>query len=235
MFDSHLHLATDEVLAAARAVGVNGFLLAGVEPTGWAEQKDIAHRHPDVLASVGIHPQVVDASTTIDTLAAALDGAVAIGEIGLDALTPERRALLPFQREVFRAQLALARERDLPVLLHILRTHEDALKILREDGLPKAGGVVHSYSGSVDLLDRYLPLGLHIALGASVTFHNATRSLAIAAAIPRDRLLIETDAPPNTPAFLPSVCAAVARCRNETVDEVARFTEENARRLLKVN
>ncbi len=237
----------DGALAEARALGVSGFLLAGVETEGWAEEARIAARHPDVFVSVGVHPQIVcDASAwaMVDALPAALSGAVAIGEIGLDAFTPERRARLALQTEIFRAQLALARERDLPVILHILRAHEPALAVLTRDGLPRAGGVVHSYSGSRALLDRYLPLGLHLSLCGTITYRTAVKAKAVAAAVPRERLLIETDAPdqtperhrpgPNRPAFLPEIAAAIALTRGESAAELGRFTEENTRRLFRL-
>jgi TatD DNase family protein len=256
MFDSHCHLHDDRIRAdhdamldEARKDGVHGFLLAGVSPGGWIEEDAIARRHADVFVSYGVHPQLV-AETDTRPMVRALDDElrapkltrpVAIGEIGLDAYTKDRRACLAEQSAIFRAQLALARAYDLPVILHVLKAHEEALLVLKKDGLPKAGGVVHSYSGSVALLESYLPLGLHISLAGSVTFKTAVKAPSVAKAIPADRLLVETDAPDQTPEphrpgrneprYLKAIVAAIARIRGETPAQVAAYTTVNARRL----
>jgi TatD DNase family protein len=260
MFDSHCHLHDDRIvadantlLASARARGVRGFLLAGVSHAGWQVEHSIAKAHPDVFVSYGVHPQLVAEEAVapqLEALAAELAKPtlirpVAIGEIGLDAFTKERRSCLPRQSEVFREQLALARAYDLPVILHILKTHEEAIAIMKKDGLPKAGGVVHSYSGSEALLAAYLPLGLHISLAGSITFKTAVKAPAVARVIPRDRLLVETDAPDQTPEprrpalneprFLEDIVAAIAAIRGESAEEVAAYTTENAHRLFRID
>ncbi len=260
MFDSHCHLHDDRIvadanalLAAARARGVKGFLLAGVSQAGWQVEHAIAREHADVFVSYGVHPQLVaeeDVTAQLDALAnelkqPTLTRPVAIGEIGLDAFTKERRACLPRQSEVFRQQLAFARDYDLPVILHILKTHEEAIAIMKKDGLPRAGGVVHSYSGSEALLGAYLPLGLHISLAGSITFKTAVKAPAVARVIPRDRLLVETDAPDQTPEprrpalneprFLEDIVAAIAAIRGEPATEVAAYTAANARRLFRID
>lgn len=257
MFDSHCHLHDDRVtdhqrqIDDARRAGVRGFLLAGVSPNGWRDEDAIARKNADVFVSYGVHPQLVAESDVpfVDALerelkTPSLTKPVAIGEIGLDAYTKERRATLDRQAQAFRAQLALARDHDLPVILHVLKTHEEALAILKRDGLPKAGGVVHSYSGSVDLLEQYLPLGLHISLAGSVTFKNAVKAPAVAKAVPRERLLVETDAPDQTPEphrphaneprFLPDIVRAIAALRGEAPEELGDYTAVNARRLFRL-
>ncbi len=260
MFDSHCHLQDPRVsdaeaqLARARAAGVRGFLLAGVEPDGWEAEDRIARAHPDVAVSYGLHPQVVAESDPLETMAAmaALDLAlrdgsrvapVAIGEIGLDC-NGDRFASIDRQRRTFRAQLALARERDLPVVLHVLRANGEALAIVSRDGLPRAGGVMHSYSGPTGMVREWIALGLHLSFAGGVTRNNARRTLEAVRIVPRERLLVETDAPDQTPtprrpaenepAFLVDVIAAVARARGETVDDVAAYTEANARALFRL-
>lgn len=260
VFDSHCHLHDARVVDAAaqieraRAAGVRGFLLAGVEPEGWLAEEALARAHAGIALSYGVHPQLVAERTDgeCDAMVAALEAALddrgrfapsAIGEIGLDA-AGARRASLERQERIFRAQLATARARDLPIVLHILRTHGEALRVLRGDGIPRAGGVVHSYSGSPELVRDYLALGLHLSFAGPVTWTNARRAAESVRATPRERLLVETDAPDQTPeahrpganepAFLVDVVAAVALLRGEPFDAVAAATERNARALFRL-
>lgn len=259
MFDSHCHLhdprVTDVVklLDEARAVGVRRLLLAGVEASGWAAQAQLVAQHQELYSSYGLHPQLVptldDAGvarelTALETRLASRtpdERVVALGEIGLDLVGDERRAALPRQQEVFAAQLALAKRFALPVCLHVLRAHGEALALLRRVGLPAEGGVVHSYSGSPELVREYVELGLHVSFAGSVTWHNARRAVESVAATPEARLLVETDAPdqtpephrpgPNAPAFLVAIIDRVAQIRREAPAATARLTDENACRL----
>lgn len=259
MFDSHCHLQNPELdderpalIARARAAGVSGLLLAGVSPDGWEDEDRLTRAHPGLFAvAYGVHPQLVaevedgEAGAMVDALGRALAGGplvrpVAVGEIGLDG-QGARVATLDRQERHFREQLALARAYDLPVVLHILEAQGRALGILRRDGVPRRGGVVHSCSASAEMVRQYLSLGLHVSFAGPVTLSGARRLHAAARAVPQDRLLVETDAPfqtplvhrpaRNEPSFLPTVVEALAALRGERVDEVAEHTEENARRL----
>lgn len=247
-------------LQRAPAAGLSGLLLAGVDQADWQAQAAVARRCPPsfvVARSYGLHPQVIDDldDVQIDAQLAVLSQALAgqhrelpppqaIGELGLDALTSARRATLPRQERVFRAQLALARQADVPLVLHILRSHGQALRVLRQDGVPRSGGVVHSYSGSAELVADYLALGLCISFSGAITLPQAHRLHAAARCVPSDRLLIETDAPfqtpichrpaANEPAFLPAVCASLAALRDEDPLRLAQSTAENARRLFRL-
>jgi TatD DNase family protein len=266
MFDSHCHLHDarvadpDRLIARARAAGVRGFLLAGVDAPGWEDEARLAARHSDVAVSFGIHPQRVaelDDAAGDDMLAAlarALERsgastspsvrACAVGEIGLDAVG-ERRASLARQERLFRAQLALARRHGLPVALHVLGAgaHGAALAVLADAGAP-SGGVLHSCSASAELVREYLALGLSISFAGAVSNSNANKTLAAARAVPPERLLVETDAPdqtpaphrpgPNEPAFLVAVVDALARVRGEDAAALAAYTEVNARRLFRL-
>jgi TatD DNase family protein len=257
VFDSHCHLHDARVsdpegaIARARAAGVRGFLLAGVDPEGWLDEERVARGHGDVFLSLGVHPQRVAevgaeaARAMVDALAirlasASAPRAVAVGEIGLDAVD-ERKASLELQERIFRAQLAIARALDLPVALHVLRAHGRALEVLARDGVPRRGGVVHSYSGAPDLAPRYLDLGLHLSFAGGVTRASSRRARESVVRVPAERLLVETDAPDqapapheggqNEPALLPLIVGAVAALRGETAAEVACYTDANARRL----
>lgn len=272
MFDSHCHLHDErlyaeaqEVMVRARQAGLSGLLLAGVDAESWARQ-DLLRRQFDqpgfsIGVSYGVHPQIVPTLTEAqlaDQLARlekavrgqlSIDGSTllaahAIGELGLDAYTEQTRQALPLQERAFRAQLALSRELDLPIVLHILRTHPASLRILKSDGIPRAGGVVHSFSGSAELCAQYVALGLSISFAGGVTLAHAPRLWAAAQAVPRERLLVETDAPDQTPrthrparcepAFLSAVIGKLAALRGETALAIAEASEENARRLFRL-
>jgi TatD DNase family protein len=156
----------------------------------------------------------------------------------------DRRAAYGVQAELFEAQLRLAKAHDLPIILHVLRAHEEALKILGEVGAPAVGGVVHSYSGSAELVPRYLEHGLYLSFSGSVTWHEGGRAARAVRACPLSRLLVETDAPdqtprdhrpqPNEPAFLTSVVSAVAAIRGVSVTEIADVTCRNACRAFRI-
>lgn len=243
----------DAVIARAKAAGVTGFMLAGVSPDGWETELAIAKRHPECAVSFGIHPQLVsevnddDLHAMVDALSARLRGATspaAVGEIGLDRATPQRKQRAGTGEWLFREQLALAREANLPVILHVLSAHGRAVEILKQDGLPKTGGVMHSYSGPAELVPVYESLGLHIAFTGIVCQPRASKPRAAVQRVTLDRLLVETDAPfqtpephrpaHNEPAFLPTVVAEVARLRGMDAERVATQTNENARRLFRI-
>ncbi|MCA9540423.1 MAG: TatD family hydrolase, partial [Myxococcales bacterium] len=237
------------VLARARAAGVGGFVLAGVEPAAFAGQRTLAAREPGMVWTAGLHPQVaaeLDAparKAALDALPAAFVGANparAVGETGLDRhFVP--KATLPGQTEVFRAQLAFARERNLPVVLHIVGAHGPALDVLRRDGLPAAGGMVHSFGGNAELVREYVALGLHLSFAGPVARAHAPRLHEAARATPADRLLIETDAPDQSPPDLPrrnepavvrAVAAAVAALRGEDPVALLKRAARNLEALL---
>lgn len=253
VFDAHNHLdrCADPraSLEEAREAGVHGQLLAGVDPAGWRAQAALVGGAPDLWAAYGIHPWTAASlaedqhAACIAELEAALDGALgaaplALGELGLDRSRHVPSDSLERQEALFRAQLALARDRGLPVVLHIVRAHGRALELLRADGLPARGGMVHSASTPAELVPEYLDLGLHLSFAAGVTRHPRARQAA--ARVPLDRLLAETDAPdqppaghepPNRPALLGEIVAALATVHGLGTHDMAERTEANARRL----
>lgn len=259
VFDSHCHLHdvrmapfADRAIERARARGVTGFMLAGVEPEGWRVELALKRRHADCAVSYGVHPELVgdvpepELWGMIDELARAVAGRgwprpAALGELGLDRAAPRRKGCQALQEKIFRAQLALARDADLPIILHVRDAHGRALQILGKDGMPRHGGVVHSYSGPAELVASYERLGFHISFSGIVCQPRARRARAAAACVAKDRLLVETDAPDQTPlphrpaanepAFLPAVVASLAELRGETPQAIARTTETNARTL----
>jgi len=167
---------------------------------------------------------------------------VAIGEIGLDylitAVTRER------QQAAFRAQLRLALEMQLPVLIHCRKAFQDLLTILREEHAERVGGVMHAFSGSPEIATECIKLGFLISISGTVTYANAVRPLEIVRQIPLDYLVLETDAPDmtpepyrgrsNEPAFLIETARKVAEIKGISVEEIARVTTANARRLFRI-
>ncbi|MEM6533912.1 MAG: TatD family hydrolase [Myxococcota bacterium] len=261
MIDAHCHLQSLRIsdpaalISRARHAGVSGFVLAGVDPADWDRQIALAKEFPECGLCYGLHPQVVpehEDSSADDILQELADAArgknrpvpVAIGELGLDRLTDQTERALPRQERVFRAQLALARECELPIVLHVLRAQGRTLEILEADGVPEAGGIVHSYSGSADLVDRYVKLGLSISFSGSVVFERSKKVKAAAARVPEHSLLVETDSPdqtppphhpgPNEPAFLPLIVQAVADARGVSAKSVAETTTANTRRVFQL-
>ncbi|GFO53578.1 TatD family hydrolase [Geomonas sp. Red276] len=248
LFDSHCHLddplllaSLPEVLAEAEGAGVGGMLVPGVHPDGWPVIASLAAGHPRLIPAFGLHP--MHAALWDGQLRATLSNycrnAAAVGEIGLDYLiaSPSRE----LQRAAFRAQLSLACEFGLPVLIHCRKAFADLLAIMAEAAGSNVKGVMHAFSGSPETARDCLRAGLYISLAGPVTFANAVRPAQVAAAVPLDRLLLETDAPDlapephrglaNRPSFLPLIARKVASLKGIPVDELARATSANARRL----
>ena len=249
MFDAHCHLdqtaQPDQVLARALTAGLKGLMVAGVAPDDWENQLGL--NHPAVTHALGVHPWCVRPTDERwdDRLNKLLsrhpDRVLAVGETGLDfggRTPPEHRQA---QERAFRIHLALARDHELPVVLHVVSAHEQVIRILEEHGRLAAGGMVHGFGGSAEVATRYLRLGLHISFGGAVTDVRRAKARAAAAAVPRDRILVESDAPdqtpirrrpaPNEPAFLIDVVNALAEIRGDTPEGVGQQTYQNAREL----
>lgn len=255
LFDSHCHLDfealerdRDEVILRALEAGVRTILIPGVSPDQWARAaalpRDAWRRAGLTLAfAVGLHPDLAadDMERGLEAMPTWLDrlGAVAVGELGWDG----RLALpLDLQDRAAESQLRIARERELPVVLHVVGAHGHALE--RLEALAPLRGVVHGYSGSAELVSRYVRSGLSIGVGPSVTKPRARRVHEATRAIPSEHLLIETDAPDRSPraptsdgawrgepADLRAVAEAVAALRGVGVDEVIDLTRRNAEAL----
>ena len=247
--DSHCHLddpslagRLSQVLDAAVRAGVERFVVPGVEPQGWPRIAALAKKERGVFGAFGLHPMraALQTQALLDELSHYLAGAVAVGEIGLDYTFAE----VPrgVQEEAFRGQLRLAVAHGLPVLIHCRRAFPDLLRILREEGIERVGGVMHAFSGSPEIARACLDLGLYISVAGTVTYGNAVRPVELVRQMPLESLLLETDAPdmtpepyrggPNEPAFLVEVATKVAGIKGLTLAEVAAVTTANAERLL---
>lgn len=235
------------MLERARAAGVHGMIIAGIDPVGWARQQAMTTSmawhcyglHPWAVADMSEEAVTAAITTLRQTLATGQP--VGLGETGLDHGRRICADSRPRQQRAFEAQLALAKEHDLPVVLHIVRAHDDAIRTLQRCGLPSRGGMVHSFSGHRRHAQAMVELGLHISFSGGITRDTAHHVRRAAATVPLDRLLVETDAPdqppkkrrpgPNEPAFLIDVIEAVADTRNEAPQAIAEATAHNARRL----
>ena len=251
LIDSHCHLnyaglveRQAAVLDAARARGVGGFLNISTRQSEWGDILATAERHGDVWASVGVHPHEADAHPDLGS-AALVEGSqypriVAIGECGLDYYYDN--SARPAQRERFEAHIEAARATGLPLIVHTRDAEEDTAEILgaatKQGGV---SGVLHCFTGSLELARKALDFGFYVSMSGIVTFKNARELQETAKQIPLDRLLVETDSPflapvPHRgktcePAFVADTAAFVAELRGEEPDELAEATTANFFRL----
>lgn len=253
IYDSHAHY-DDSAFDQDRAwllekqlplSGVRCVINMGTRLLTCASTVGLADLNPYIFAAVGVHPEEVDDSLPenfTDCLRVWLEhgDAVAVGEIGLDYHWPDS-APREKQIEVFAAQLALAKELGYPVCVHDRDAHADVLALLKEY---RPEGVVHCFSGSLEMAREILDLGMYIGLGGAVTFKNARKALRVAGEIPLDRLLLETDAPYMAPephrgkrndsSLIPHTAARIAELRGITTREVLEASNRNIRRLFRL-
>lgn len=250
LVDSHAHLDFSkfngdrgDVLKRAENAGIKMILNVGFDLDSSRKSIELAESYPFIYAAAGIHPH--DASRVpphyLEELARMADHprVVALGEMGLDFYRD--RSPRPVQREVFRQQLQLSREKDLPVIIHDRDAHEEVMQVLESDGLPGRGGIMHCFSGDMSLAERSMELGLYISIAGPVTYPKNSVLGQVASRVPLDRLLIETDAPfltpvpgrgrRNEPAYVALVAEKVAALRGTTTEKVGQACLENARRL----
>ena len=249
IFDTHAHYDDeafdadrDALLAAMPDCGVGLILDPGCDIETSQKAVALAEKYPHVYAAVGYHPEncAPYTSADLDTLRemAKHPKVVAIGEIGLDYYW-EQNPPKEFQQEVFRAQLALAQELNLPVIVHDRDAHADCLEIVKE--FPAVRGVFHCYSGSVEMARELWKRGWYTGFDAPVTYKNARKTVEVATEVPLDKLLLETDSPYMAPVPVRGtrndscnivyIAAKIAETRGMTADEVIRISRENGKRL----
>lgn len=254
--DTHVHLdiaafAADReaVLERARAAGIHGLLVPAIRQAEWEGLQALARDTAEVLPAYGLHPMfLVDHDRAH---LAALDDwldrypAVAVGEIGLDGYVPELAHGAAWDRQwaFFRAQLDIAHNHRLPVIIHARRALDQVLKALRQR--PGLTGILHSFSGSRQQADQALDLGFVLGFGGPVTYPRAQRLRRLVAELPEDAFVLETDAPDqppmgrqgerNEPAFLLEVAAVVAELRQVELPVLAQHTTRSARRILRLD
>lgn len=250
--DSHCHLDADAfdgdrdvVLERARAAGVDTFIVPAVAAAGWDKLLTMCRAHRHLHPALGLHPAAIAGHQPADLLRLRMHleagGVVAVGECGLDFWTGQ--ADREPQLQYFRAQVDLAREFDLPLIIHARRALDQVLAVLRR--ARSARGVVHSFAGSRRQAEQLWQLGFSIGIGGPVTHLRASRLRQLVASMPLEHLLLETDSPDqsgaahrgqrNEPAFLTEVVTTVATLRGTTRDAVATATRDNCRRLFRVS
>lgn len=248
LVDSHCHLDAGEfdpdrreVIARAREAGVGHQIIPAIDAEGWPKLRDICRAGEGLHPAYGLHPMFLD-SHREEHLAQlrewlAQERTVAIGECGLDYFVEG----LDMQRQqfFFEGQLELAREFDLPVIVHARRAVDAVIAAIRRVG--ELRGVVHSFSGSEEQASQLWRAGFLIGLGGPVTYERAKRLRRLAASMPLEHLLLETDAPDqpdssnrgqrNEPARLTQVLRTIAQLRGDSEERIAEVTSANAKRL----
>lgn len=251
--DSHCHLDFPEfaaelpaLLDAMAAASVTHALCIGVNLRDWPAVHALAMAHPNLYATVGVHPDAGETpEPTVEGLIALAQRpkVVAIGETGLDYFRLEGD--LEWQRERFRVHIRAALLARKPLVIHTRAASADTLALMEQENAREAGGVMHCFTENWEVARAALDLGFHISLSGIVTFKNAHEVKDVARRVPLDRLLIETDAPylapvpfrgkRNQPAYVPHVAAEIARLRGVPPDEIARATTANFFRLFHIN
>lgn len=250
IFDSHAHYDDsrfdedrDELLCSLKDEGVSYVVNCGCDLRTCLKTLEISEKHDFLYAALGVHPHEAE-KTTKEDLAEIRKlycnkKVVAVGEIGLDYhydFSPRE-----IQKEVFEKQLILANELDLPVIVHDRESHEDTMNLLKKHR-PK--GVVHCFSGSVEMAKEIVKLGMYIGLGGAVTFKNAKKPIEVAEYIPLEYLLLETDAPYMTPVphrgerchsgHIALTAEKIAEVKGMDTQELIDRCNENAKRLFSI-
>lgn len=250
LFDTHVHLNAEqfnedlqEVIDRAIAEGVTNMVVVGFDEITIKKAIELAENHDFLYASVGWHPvDAVDMTQEhLDWLKelASHPKVVALGEMGLDYYWD--KSPKDIQKEVFRKQIRLAKEVNLPIIIHNRDATADIVEILKEENAGEVGGIMHCFSGSVETALECVEMNFYISLGGPVTFKNAKKPKEVAEAIPLDRLLVETDCPyltphpyrgkRNEPAYVKLVAQQIAELKGLTFEEVADETAKNAKKL----
>lgn len=250
MIDSHCHLDLEplrsilpRILDEAANEGVQGFVVPGVHPDGWGGMSALAAADSRIMPAYGIHPMHAGCASAevLERLLALSAHGVAIGEIGLDPTYP---VSLAQQEKVFREQLRIAVACGLPVLVHCRKAFQRVARVLREEQAEQVGGIMHAFSGSLEMAQEFTSLGFAISVSGTVTWHNAVKPLRVARELPLEHLVLETDAPDmtpecyrgrfNRPAWIVETALRVAAVRGMSLGEVTRITSGNVRRVLRL-
>ena len=252
LIDSHSHFDVaefdadrDAALARARDAGVTRQILPAIALSGFEKLRTLCAAESSLFPAYGLHPMFLSEHSVahLDTLEQWIvrEKPIAVGECGLDFYVPDLDA--DKQRTYFERQLALAREYDLPVILHARRALDDVTAAIRRAG--NLRGVVHSFSGSPEQAHQLWKLGFHIGIGGPVTYERAHRLREIVANMPIEYLLLETDSPDqplcghqghrNEPARLVGVCDTIAKLRSVPAEEIADATTRNCEKLFGLN
>lgn len=250
LFDTHAHLNAEqfesdlsEVIERAQKEGVGSMVIVGFDRPTINRAMELVNQYDFMYACVGWHP--VDAIDMTDEDLVWIEElsnhpkVVAIGEMGLDYHWD--KSPKEVQKDVFRKQIRLAKKVNLPIVIHNREATADIVEILREEGAEEVGGIMHCFSGSVEVAKECLQMNFYISLGGPVTFKNAKKPKEVAEAVPLDKLLIETDCPylaphpyrgkRNEPSYVKLVAEQIAEIKGVSYEEVALKTTANAKKI----
>lgn len=249
IIDSHCHLDLEafdsdrmSVIARACSAGVTDFIVPAVAADRWQGLQQLQHEHAEVHIALGLHPYFIDQHATADlrSLEQLLQQspAIAVGEIGLDY--QDRSLDRQQQQYFFQNQLQIAADAGLPVIIHARKSHDDVIACIKRSGL-QHGGIMHAFNGSLQQAEKLIDMGFRLGFGGMLTFERSHKLRRLAANLPLDALVMETDAPDmsgaahrgqrNSPEYLPEVLQALSEIRQSSPDEIARQTTWNVREL----
>ncbi|NVJ65413.1 MAG: TatD family hydrolase [Gammaproteobacteria bacterium] len=253
LFDSITHLDSpvfdkerDSIFERMPKVGIEGVLIAGVTQDKWRLIRQLAALKKNVYSAIGLHPSFLAEHSKKNLrdleLAVSVKPLWAIGEIGLDYY--EENVNRKAQIDLFSAQIQIAKAAKLPVILHIRKAHEDALIYLKALDF-KEGGIVHAFNGSLQQAQRYMDMGFKLSFGGAMTYPNAVKLKKLAAELPLESLVLETNSPDmkpynckkahNTPFQIFDVFNELCKIREESPSEIARTTCNNSKQILRIN
>ena len=245
IIDTHCHLDVadfdadrNEVLHQCRLQGINRIVIPAIQAKTWHNVLDLCESEKGLYPALGLHPVFINEHQTndINKLEQLLETAspVAIGEIGLDFYIKELDQQQ--QTHLFEAQLQVAKNHNLPVILHVRKAHDQVLQLLKKYKVQ--GGFSHAFNGSLQQANQYIELGFKLGFGGTLTYENSTKIHTLAKSLPLEAIVLETDAPDmvveshrgqrNSPEYIMECLTALAKIRNEDVSVIAKQTTQNA-------
>lgn len=248
--DSHCHLSKeyydslDEIVNKAKEKNVNTLIISGCDKNGILEGLDIINKYDNIYMTIGFHPSEANLTTEedliwLENLIKENDKIIAVGEIGLDYYWVKDNKEL--QRDLFRRQLDIATRLNLPVVIHSREATQESYDILKEYNLK---GIIHCYSGSLEMAKEYIKLGYKIGIGGVVTFKN-TNLVDVVKEIDLKDITLETDSPylaptpyrgkQNSPEYIPLIAEKIAEIKEITKEEVGEITTKNVKELFNIN
>lgn len=254
LFDTHAHLNAEQynedleqVIERAKSEKVEKIVVVGFDRPSITRAMELIEEYDFIYAAIGWHP--VDAIDMTDEDLAWIkdlsqhEKVVAIGEMGLDYYWD--KSPKDVQKEVFRRQIALAKEVKLPIVIHNRDATEDVVTILKEEGAAEVGGIMHCFTGSLETAKACMEMNFYISFGGPVTFKNAKKPKEVVKEIPSDKLLIETDCPyltpvpfrgkRNEPSYVKYIAEQIAELREISFEELAELTTKNAKKVFRIN
>lgn len=249
LVDTHCHLDVDDfdtdrsaILERCRAAGIYQIIIPAIQAAGWSKLLELCQQEKGLYPALGLHPIYLESHRDGDIKALenilASAKPLAIGEIGLDYFLAELDQQR--QQKIFEAQLQLAKETGLPVILHVRKAHDQVLATLRRIRVP--GGIAHAFNGSLQQAQQYLELGFKLGFGGTLTYERSKKIRQLARDLPIEAIVLETDAPDmvvsrhrgerNSPEYLPEILAALVAVRQEDAATLAQQTTDNAHAVL---